>query len=171
MQKLLVLLSSLVSLLITPVYANSFSLGSTSFTNLSQLNATYTCDGSDISPELEWKNSPAKTKSFAFILADPDAPSGTFYHWIVFNIPKNVTSFAEGMIKLPAGIQVGKNSLGGIRYNGPCPPKGATHHYIFSLYALNTTLDLASGTDATSIIHAMQNHILGVAELKAVYEH
>jgi Raf kinase inhibitor-like YbhB/YbcL family protein len=152
-------------------YADTLSLESTSFKSNSSIPAKYSCDGSDISPHLSWTGIPDKTESLALILSDPDAPNGTFYHWILFNMPKKMTSLQEAISSLPAGIKVGKNSWGKMQYNGPCPPKGATHRYIFTLYALDTTLNLAAGADADKLIEAMQNHILGQTSLQGTFHH
>jgi len=136
-----------------------------------QVPPRYTCDGQDISPELTWSGIPAKTKSLALILSDPDAPSGTFYHWVVYNIPSTVTSFPQGLQSLPSGCLAGKNSWGKAQYNGPCPPKGSTHRYVFTLYALDTTLTLAPGATATSLMHALQSHVVAEATFTTAYGH
>ena len=151
--------------------AGAFSLTSTAFISDSTIPKQYSCDGKDISPQLSWTDSPDKTQSFAFILSDPDAPGGTFYHWILYDLPKNTTNLSEGISQLPANAQTGKNSWNNIAYRGPCPPKGATHHYIFTLYALDTMLHLDSGASADMLLVAMQNHILGQAELRATFQH
>lgn len=153
----------------TSGYAAMFSLTSTSFNEGEILNSIYTCEGDDISPQLEWNHAPAKTVSFALILSDPDAPSGIFYHWVVFNLPRTVKTLEENMNSLPTGAQTAKNSWGKSQYNGPCPPQGKEHRYVFRLYALDTMLKLDSEADASSLLNAIQNHVVGVAELKAVF--
>jgi Raf kinase inhibitor-like YbhB/YbcL family protein len=176
MRKLFCLLSGLLSGLLSlsmmvPAYSDTFTLNSTSFIGLSKLAAVYTCDGKDISPELDWSNVPGKTQSLALVLSDPDAPSGTFYHWVVYNIEKNVTALPEDISAHPVKMLTAENSWGRKKYNGPCPPKDATHNYIFTLYALNTTLNLPADADAKTLLAAMQNHIVGTTELKAIYRH
>lgn len=150
---------------------NTFELHSNSFNQQSPLRPIYTCDGQDISPALAWTGAPINTETFALILSDPDAPQGTFYHWVVYNIPKTVTTFSEGMNQLPSGALSGQNSFGKSGYNGPCPPKGIAHRYIFTVYALNTRLALPSGVDASTLINAMQKHILKSAEISTTYSH
>jgi Raf kinase inhibitor-like YbhB/YbcL family protein len=154
-----------------PAYANVFTLSTPAFAHEGTIPIQYSCDGKDISPALEWAHVPEKTKTLALILSDPDAPGGIFYHWAVFNIPNTMTSFPEAVSKLPAGTMVGKNSWGQTHYRGPCPPKGATHHYIFSLYALDASLALPADIDAKLIINAFHNHLVGKAELKALFAH
>src|SRR5437868_2091935 len=121
----------------TVLYAASFTLNSSSFSDREKLASIYTCDGKDISPPFQWQHTPAATASFALILSDPDAPGGTFYHWVLFNIPRTTRTLAENASVFPAGTLAGKNSWGKSQYNGPCPPKGVSHHYVFSLYALD----------------------------------
>lgn len=128
----------------------------------------YTCDDKNVSPQLSWSNVPAKTVSFTLIMKDVDAPSETFYHWILFNIPPSVSELAQGG-SVPTGAKSGKNSFGKMEYNGPCPPKGAAHTYIISLYALDTKLDLPDGADAKSVLDAMKDHIIGQVDLTGVY--
>lgn len=155
----------------TAANAGSFSLSSTTFSSGSDIPAANSCDGKDVSPQLSWSGVPDKTQSLALILSDPDAPGGTFYHWVLFNIPDTMTSLPAGLTTPPSGVKAGKNSWGRNRYNGPCPPKGSTHRYIFTLYALDSTLNLATGTDADSLMDAMKNHILGQTELEGKFGH
>jgi Raf kinase inhibitor-like YbhB/YbcL family protein len=129
----------------------------------------YTCDGKDISPQLDWTNVPAKTQTFALLMVDPGAPGGTFYHWILYNIPKSTASLPESLSKLPAGALAGTNSMKKAQYNGPCPPKGSMHTYIFTLYALDTKLNLPAGADGKKVLEAMQKHIVGETKLTGVY--
>jgi Raf kinase inhibitor-like YbhB/YbcL family protein len=171
MRKLFLFLAGALSMTIITAHADTLSLESSSFKSNTSIPTKYSCDGSDISPQLSWSGAPDKTQSLALILSDPDAPSGTFYHWILYNMPKKMTSLQEAISSLPAGTQIGKNSRGNMSYNGPCPPKGATHRYIFTLYALDTTLHLAAGTDAEKLIEAMQTHILGQTSLQGTFHH
>jgi len=149
--------------------ADEFSLTSASFNANAFIPTKYSCDGSNISPALAWNHLPNGTKSFALIVSDPDAPRGTFYHWLLFNIPASITSFDESTT-LPTEIVVGKNSEGKMQYKGPCPPAGAAHHYHFDMYALDTLLQLPYGSDALSLMAAMRNHILGKASLIGLYQ-
>lgn len=148
---------------------NALTLTTTSFSSLKGLAKTYTCDDENISPNLDWKNIPENTKSFVLILSDPDAPDGIFYHWVVYNIPPTTTSFSEGLENIPG--KVGKNSFGNVRYDGPCPPKGVTHSYVFTLYALDSLLDLPDGSDAKVVLNAAQKHILSKTELSTSFGH
>lgn len=166
---------SIVSLIVTAVYAQNstetFTLTSKSFADHANLPILYTCDGKNISPQLMWEGAPQKTQSFALIISDLDAPNGIFYHWILYNIPPNTHQLEEGIVKLPGTTQTGKNSFNKVQYDGPCPPKRSIHAYTFSLYALDTEIDLANGADANAVLNAMQNHILGKVDLNAVYGH
>jgi Raf kinase inhibitor-like YbhB/YbcL family protein len=127
---------------------------SPAFSNNEIIPATYTCIGLDINPEITISDIPDGTKSLALIIDDPDAPNGTFDHWIMWNIPPT------GKIKKNSapGIQ-GKNGKGENKYMGPCPPDG-THHYNFKVYALDTDLDLPKDADKNALLKAMDNHIL-----------
>ena len=149
--------------------AAPFTITSTAVENGNALPALYTCDGKDIQPELTWKNAPANTQSFALILSDPDAPAGTFYHWVLYNIPASFSSLPKAMTKLPAGSLIGNNSWNNASYNGPCPPLGALHHYILTIYALDTNLTLSTYANAPTLLDAMQTHILGQSILTMTY--
>lgn len=149
--------------------ANSLALATNAFLDTGVLPVLYTCDGKDVSPQLSWSNVPAKTKSLVLILSDPDAPTGTWYHWVVYNIPKETAKLAEGINPLPAGVLAGKNSWDKAQYNGPCPPKGTAHTYIFTLYALDNKLSLPAGADGKTVMSAIKNHTLQKTQLSTVY--
>ena len=124
----------------------ALELKSSAFTNEGSVPSKYTCDGPDVSPPLEWSGAPEGTKSYALICDDPDAPMGTWVHWVVWNIPANVNQFSEGMSK-GAGFP-GKEGISDFKrpgYGGPCPPSG-THRYYFKIYALDTELNLPEST-------------------------
>lgn len=171
----LTLLAALLSTVITGAAnadnapANAFTLNTTAFLDQGVLPVLYTCDGKDISPEISWTNPPAKTKSFAVIMTDPSAPNGTFYHWAAYNIPTSAKELVEGNTPAPKGTQVGTNSWGKAQYNGPCPPKGAVHTYVFTFYALDNILKLTGKVDAKAVLDATKGHVLGTATLTAVY--
>ncbi|MCD6285539.1 MAG: YbhB/YbcL family Raf kinase inhibitor-like protein [Anaerolineae bacterium] len=133
----------------------------------------YTCDDEDISPPLAWEGPPAETQSFALTCDDPDAPGRTWVHWVIYNIPPDARSLAAGTpadAVLPDGTQQGQNSWPRTGYGGPCPPSG-THRYIFSLYALDITLDLEpSATDKAVLLEAMEGHVLAEIALTGLYE-
>jgi Raf kinase inhibitor-like YbhB/YbcL family protein len=146
---------------------------STAFEDGGEIPAAYSCDGQDKSPELNWMNVPEGTQSFALILDDPDAPGGTFTHWVIFNIPAGATGLVENSAKigeLPDGSLQGKNGFGAIGYGGPCPPSGSSHRYYFTLYALDTPLVLASGATKAQVMAAMEGHVLAEAELMGNYQ-
>lgn len=131
----------------------------------------YTCDGQDISPPLTWSEIPEGTKSLALISDDPDAPMGTWVHWVYYDIPSDRTELPEDVAPdekpAPGGTQ-GMTDFGRIGYGGPCPP-GGTHRYYFKLYALDTILDLDAGTTKGALLNAMEGHILGETQLMGKY--
>ena len=143
----------------------NMKLTSPAFEHNQGIPSEYTCDGSDTSPELNIEGVPENTKSLVLINDDPDAPVGTWDHWIVFNIPPTTTKINKG--QEPSGLG-GKNSWGKTGYGGPCPPSG-THRYFFKLYALDTELDLQEGAAKNDIESAMEGHIIEKAELMGTY--
>jgi len=149
----------------------AFELTSIAFTQGSPIPAVYTCTGRNISPPLSWSQPPDGTQSFALIMDDPDAPGGTWTHWVIFNLPAAAGGLAENVSpagSLPDGSLQGRNSWGKTGYGGPCPPSG-THRYFFKLDALDQQLDLPSNADAVRLVKAMQGHVLGSAELMGTY--
>lgn len=134
--------------------------------------AKYTCDNFDVSPPLLWSKVPAGTKTFAIIADDPDAPSGTYVHWVVFNIPASQRDFAEDIPKtesLDNGASQGLNDFGNIGYGGPCPPSG-THRYYFKIYALDSELSLTPGITKKELVKAMDVHVLDEGQLMGRYK-
>ena len=129
----------------------------------------YTCDEKDLSPPLQWTHAPNNTQSFVLIVDDPDAPNGNWDHWLLFNIPGDVTQLTENLSVLPAGTQEGKNSWGKTGYGGPCPPSNI-HRYFFKLYALDSVLSLKNGVTKDQITQAMEGHIIAQAELIGKYQ-
>lgn len=151
--------------------AAGLQLKSSAFGSGSPIPSQYTCDGADISPPLAWSDPPLKTGSFVVIAEDPDAPVGTWTHWVLFNIPAGARGLAEGLPKtpsLPDGSRYGENSWGRADYGGPCPP-GGTHRYFFKLYALDGMLDLSAGATKDQVTQAMQGHVLAKAEEMGVF--
>ncbi|MFC1485897.1 YbhB/YbcL family Raf kinase inhibitor-like protein [Candidatus Latescibacterota bacterium] len=133
--------------------------------------ARYTCDGENVSPPLRWNELPEGTQSLALIVDDPDAPMGTFVHWVIFNIPPSPANLPENIPphgRLPNGAMQGTTSFRRIGYGGPCPPSG-THRYYFKLWALDTKLNLNEGITKQEILAAMQGHILGESQLMGKY--
>ncbi|HKW86649.1 MAG TPA: YbhB/YbcL family Raf kinase inhibitor-like protein [Nitrospiraceae bacterium] len=128
----------------------------------------YTCEGPDLSPQLRWTNAPKGTKSFALIADDPDAPVGTWVHWVIFNLPGETTELPEGVPAqetLPNGAKQGLNDFKRVGYGGPCPPPGKPHRYYFKLYAVDVTLDLRPRATKAQVLEAIKGHILGEAQL------
>ncbi len=148
-----------------------FQLTSTAFAQGSPIPGMYTCTGRDISPALAWSEPRAGTQSFALILDDPDAPGGTWIHWVLYGLPPAARGLPENLPltpQLPDGSLQGKNSWGRTGYGGPCPPSG-THRYFFRLYALDNLPGLPAGADAARLRQAMQGHVLDQAELMGTY--
>jgi len=153
--------------------AMTVQLTSTAFTEGSSMPAKYTCDGEDVSPPLKWSNVPAGTKSLALISDDPDAPVGTWVHWVIYGIPPDVTELQEGIPKsevLTTGAKQGISDFKRIGYGGPCPPPGGPHRYFFKLYALDAELDLKPGAAKRDLLHAMEGHILAQGQLIGTYK-
>jgi len=142
------------------------TITSSAFANGAKIPPKYTADGGDVNPPLMISGVPVGTRSLALIMDDPDAPVGTWDHWIVFNIPPDVTEIAENSI--PENALIGRNSWGRNDYGGPSPPSG-THRYFFKLYALDTELDLPFGTKKAKLEAAMKGHILADAEFVGLY--
>lgn len=146
-------------------------LESSAFKEGGDIPKQYGCKGADISPPLEWSGVPADAKSLALIVDDPDAPMGTWVHWVIFNIPANSTGLPEDVKptnSLPDGATQGKNDFRNIGYGGPCPP-GGTHRYFFKLYALDTLLQLKAGISKPDLLNAMKGHIVAEGQLMGRY--
>jgi Raf kinase inhibitor-like YbhB/YbcL family protein len=150
----------------------SLQLSSTAFAAGENIPKKFTCDGPDVSPKLNWNEGPAKTQSFALIMDDPDAPVGTWVHWVLFDLPADTRELAEGVEKqeqLANGARQGRNDFGKIGYGGPCPPPGKPHRYFFKLYALDAKLNLKAGATKADVERTMKGHILAQAELIGRY--
>ncbi len=149
-------------------------LMSASFEQGQTIPSKYSCEGTDISPELHWENAPEGTQSLALITDDPDAPAGTWVHWVLYNIPADATSLPENQPKtetLESGIRQGRNNFLKTGYGGPCPPRGhGPHRYFFKLYALDTVLNLKQGASKVDLEQAMKGHVLAKAELMGRFE-
>jgi Raf kinase inhibitor-like YbhB/YbcL family protein len=147
-------------------------LTSTAFQEGETIPQEFTGDGRNSSPPLKWSNPPSGTKSLALVCEDPDAPKGTFTHWVVFNLPPESRELAEGVPQEPAlanGTIQGTNGMGRIGYVGPSPPPGKKHHYAFKLYALDTSVDLPSGASLRDLRAVMPGHVLAESELTGIY--
>ncbi|HOK35417.1 MAG TPA: YbhB/YbcL family Raf kinase inhibitor-like protein [Candidatus Pacearchaeota archaeon] len=142
-------------------------LKSPAFENNQLIPQKYTCDGENINPPLEISEVPSKAKSLVLIVEDPDAPSGNFTHWLIWNINPSIKEIKEG--ETPEGATEGQNDFSQNSYGGPCPPNG-THHYHFKLYALDTALELDSSTTRENVEKSMKDHILASTELIGLYQ-
>lgn len=151
--------------------AMSLDLTSSAFTQGQPIPEKYSCRGDDVSPALTWNDPPEGTQAFALIVDDPDAPAGTWVHWVIFNIPASARGLSEGIPSgesLPDGSLQGRNSSGTTGYNGPCPPSG-THRYFFKLYALDEMLGISAGANKGELEKAMVGHILARGELMGTF--
>ncbi len=146
-------------------------ISSSAFSNGGNIPAVYTCDGQDISPPLEWTSVPDKTQAIALIADDPDAPMGTFVHWVLYNLPADTRKLPDnvpGEAALPNGTQQGVNDFGAIGYGGPCPPSG-THRYFFKIYALDTQVEPGRKAKKADLLQAMKGHVLAEGQLMGKY--
>ena len=147
-------------------------IASSAFENGGLIPSRYTCDGEDISPPLQWEQVPEGTMSIALICDDPDAPMGTFVHWVLFNLPAGAKELAEDVPTdktLPNGARQGITDFGRIGYGGPCPPSG-THRYFFKIYALDAELTLKAGAGKRELLKAMEGHVLAQGQLIGKYK-
>lgn len=149
----------------------AFTFFSSAFDSGTAIPERFTCTGDGDSPPLSWSETPTDTESLALVVDDPDAPNGTFTHWLVYNIPTDTTLLSPGVDLDEAFAEVdpmpqeGMNDFGNIGYGPPCPPPGdGAHRYVFRLYALDTVLDLEAGADRQQVYDAMQNHILAESD-------
>jgi len=149
----------------------TFQLTSPAFAEGAKIPKKFTCDGEDLSPALQWSAPPAGVKTYALIVDDPDAPSGTFVHWVLYNIPGEVVAIPEAVTRtrqVPGLGEQGLNSARQTGYFGPCPP-GGTHRYFFKLFALDAVLTPAGEATAADVVKRMQGHILAEAQLMGRY--
>jgi Raf kinase inhibitor-like YbhB/YbcL family protein len=148
-------------------------LTSSAFTEGGPIPAKHTCDDKNVSPPLKWSGVPTGTKSLALIADDPDAPSGMWVHWVLYDLPATATELAEDVPKsqyVAAGAKQGLNDFRHLGYGGPCPPPGKAHRYYFKLYALDTVLDLKPGATKKDVERAMEKHVLAQAQLMGTYK-
>jgi Raf kinase inhibitor-like YbhB/YbcL family protein len=145
---------------------------STAFRDGETIPKAHTGDGKDLSPPLTWNSLPGGTQSFALIADDPDAPRGTWVHWVLFNLSAQTQKLAEGVPvqkELPNGAKQGTNDFGKIGYGGPAPPPGKPHRYFFKLYALDTVLNLPAGATKDQVTVAMKGHVLAEGQIMGKY--
>jgi Raf kinase inhibitor-like YbhB/YbcL family protein len=151
----------------------AFTLVSAAFRDGTGIPVKYTCDGGDVSPPLSWSGAPAETRGFALIVDDPDAPVGSWVHWVLYNLPAGVAELPENVAKVESldldGARQGRNDFRRPGYGGPCPPPGPAHRYFFKLYALDAPLTLKAGAQKKDVEAAMEGHVLATAELMGTY--
>ena len=150
----------------------TWTLRSTVFHHEASIPTAHTCDGTDESPPLTWTDPPAGTKSLALIMDDPDAPMGTWVHWVLYDLPPETRTLPNAVptaAQLDNGALQGVNDFRRVGYGGPCPPPGPAHHYVFTLYALDAALALPPKATKAQLERQMQSHILAKAELIGLY--
>jgi len=150
---------------------SGFAIESPAFADGEAIDPDYTCDGSDVSPQLEWHGAPRGTRSFVLISDDPDAPVGTWVHWVYYDIPATVSGLPEAFPpdeRPELGGAQGMTDFRRIGYGGPCPPSG-THRYYFRLYALDTMLGLSPGATKRQVLQAAAGHVLAKTEVMGTY--
>jgi Raf kinase inhibitor-like YbhB/YbcL family protein len=150
----------------------AITITSSAFTEGVMIPKKHTCDAEDLSPDLKWSGVPKEAKSLALICDDPDAPVGTWVHWVLSNIPADVTTLAADVPSDPVlknGARHGKNDFRKLGYGGPCPP-GGTHRCFFKIYALDTLLTLESGSTKAHLFDAIRGHILAQGQLMGEYK-
>lgn len=156
-----------------PAGKGTMQLTSTAFAEGHAIPAKYTCEGEDLSPPLSWTGAPVGTKSLALIVDDPDAPSGTWVHWVLYDLPPTATGLPEGLPKsqyIPGNAKQGLNDFKHLGYGGPCPPPGKAHRYYLKLYALDRVLELKPGATKKEVERAMEKHTLARGQLMATYQ-
>jgi Raf kinase inhibitor-like YbhB/YbcL family protein len=152
--------------------SSELSIQSTAFAANGPIPVAYTCSGDNKSPALAWSGIPAATKAMALIVRDPDAPMGSYVHWVLYNLPANATGMPAAIpttATLEKGAVQGVNGRGTSAYQGPCPPPGPAHHYHFRLYALDVKLNLAAGANADEVEQAIKGHVLASADLVGTF--
>jgi Raf kinase inhibitor-like YbhB/YbcL family protein len=144
----------------------SIQVTSNAFSEGSEIPRIYTCDDQNVSPPITWTGVPSDTVSLALIMDDPDAPMGTWVHWVLYNLSPELAALEQG--KKGDGTE-GKNDFSRLGYGGPCPPKGSNHRYFIKLYALDSMLDLKEGATKAQVESAMRGHILAQGQLMGKY--
>jgi Raf kinase inhibitor-like YbhB/YbcL family protein len=153
--------------------AQKFALISSAFQAGADIPRKYSCEAEDVSPPLRWENAPAGTKAFTLIADDPDAPGGTWVHWVIYDLPPETKELTEAMAKtetLANGAKQGVNDFRKIGYSGPCPPPGSAHRYFFKVYALEAPTHLKPRATKREVLEAIKGHMLGEGELLGRYK-
>jgi Raf kinase inhibitor-like YbhB/YbcL family protein len=151
----------------------TIQIRSTAFSDGQPIPQKYTCDGEDVSPSLSWDSAPNGTKSFSLICDDPDAPSGTWVHWVIYDLSSTTRELPEAISaneEVLNGAKQGRNDFSRIGYGGPCPPKGNPHRYYFKLYALDSVLNLKAGATKADLENAMKGHVVGEGKVIGTYK-
>jgi Raf kinase inhibitor-like YbhB/YbcL family protein len=153
---------------------SAISLTSTAFEDGGSIPYLYTCEGDDISPPLQWSGAPVSTRTYAMVCEDPDAPRGTWIHWVLYNIPGDAVELTKAvptLPEIPSGARHGRNTARDMAYAGPCPPPGKPHRYYFRLYALDISLNLPPGATQAELELAMNQHVVAQGTLMGTYQH
>jgi len=153
--------------------AITMKITSPGFAEGQPIPSKYTCDGENVSPALSWDQVPPAAKAFTLICDDPDAPAGTWVHWVLYDLPASNRALREGIqpaAQLPSGASQGHNDFRQSGYGGPCPPPGTSYRYYFKVYALDGTLGLKPGATKADVETAMKGHILGEGQLMGTYK-
>lgn len=151
----------------------SVEITSSAFEDGGFIPARYTCEGEDLSPPLKWANVPGDSKSLAIICDDPDAPAGTWVHWVTYDMSPTLSELPEGIPPseiTPDGAKQGVNDFRRTGYGGPCPPPGGPHRYFFKLYALDIEPGLPAGASKADLLRVMEGHVLGEGQLMGLYQ-
>ena len=146
--------------------SNNFQITSSAFSDGDDIPKRFTCDGGDVNPPLAIKNVPSKAKSLTLTVSDPDAPEGTWSHWIIYNISPNTSEIIENTNPGTEGL----SDFGKYTYGGPCPSDNRLHHYIFRVYALNTILNINEGPSLPEVEKAIRGHIISQTQLTGTYQ-
>ena len=157
----------------TDARSAEMALTSAAFEQGAGIPPVYTCEGDNSSPPLAWRGAPVGARSYALVCEDPDAPRGTFVHWVLYNLSADAVELQAGVPvepELPSGARQGRNTGGKMGYMGPCPPPGSPHRYFFRLYALDISLNLAPGASREQLEQAMDQHILAQGMLMGTYQ-
>jgi len=156
-----------------PAGPDTLRLTSSALSDGAPIPPVFTCEGKNQSPPLAWTGAPAGTRSFAIVVDDPDAPRGTWVHWLLWNLPADACELGPGvptLPELPSGARQGRNDGGDLGYQGPCPPPGQPHRYFFRLVALDISLSLAPGVSRSDLEAAFEGHVLGRAVVMGTYQ-
>tara|TARA_B100000315_G_C14441807_1_gene525042 strand:- start:340 stop:852 length:513 start_codon:yes stop_codon:yes gene_type:complete len=162
-----------LNLMLFTIQLFALNIETDAFNHKEYIPHRYTCDTKDSSPSFSWSNVPEEAKSFVLICDDPDAPFKAWVHWVLVNIPKEVTSLKEGVSAdelKNMGVIIGNNDFGSLGYRGPCPPPGKTHRYFFTLYALDSILPLKEGVEKKEVLKAIQGRILSETRVIGLYQ-